>query len=88
MATDAPITGALTCAPSNILHSLTVGDRDALNALEMRLNHVAATARLIGEHGDLDRDFAEAMRGIGETLDDLARRMQEITRPSSCAEGC
>lgn len=59
---------------------MTAGDRDALEALNSRLDHTAAIARLISQHvnGDVPADVADAIRGIACTLDEVSSRVDLI----------
>ena len=62
---------------------MTDGDRVALEALNSRFDHTAAIARLISQHADLPGDLADALRGIAETLGELAGRMDAlVNRPA------
>lgn len=64
---------------------MTPADREALEALNSRLDHTAAIARLVSQaasdSGDVD--FSEAVRGIAETLSEQAGRMDRILNPGT-----
>lgn len=47
---------------------MTLGDKGALEALNARIDHVAATAKVLSECGTSGVDFNMAVRGIAETL--------------------
>ncbi len=57
---------------------MTRGDKLALEALNSRFDHTAAIARLVCDHAELPADIADALRGIAETLDELAKRMDDV----------
>lgn len=62
---------------------MTAGDREALKALNSRLDHTAAIARLISRSTGADSDEANAIRGIAETLSEIAGRIDAIVSASS-----
>ena len=64
---------------------MTPGDREALEALGLRLRHVAATASLIALHTSLGRDECDAIGGIAATLDELHERLGTMTSPAAAA---
>lgn len=57
---------------------MTPGDRAALEALNSRFDHTAAITKLVCDHADVPADLADALRGISETLGELATRMDSI----------
>lgn len=59
---------------------MSPGDMEALEALNLRIDHVAATACLLSDHGNLDPEMSTAIRGIGETLKELAERIDDLAR--------
>jgi len=59
---------------------MTAQDREALDALNHRLGHTAAIARLLREHvnGDVPADVVDAIGGIAFTLDEVATSADAI----------
>lgn len=64
---------------------MTSGERAALDALEIRLGHVAATAKMLA------RDMAQdpqngVLEGIAETLNEVRARIELLLDPPSPSE--
>jgi hypothetical protein len=53
-------------------------DKGALDALRSRIDHVAATARLLAQLTDMDADMQDALAGIGQTLGSIALQIDTV----------
>ncbi|WP_277968192.1 hypothetical protein [Sphingomonas echinoides] len=68
-------------------NGMKTAERAALETLNSRFDHTAAIARIIGMHDDLPADITDAIRGVGDTLDELCGRMDAILNPVARENG-
>ena len=62
---------------------MTPGDRERLETIRSRIDHVAATAEMAATLGDLPSPHVSVVAGIAETLAELAERMDSILHQSA-----
>jgi hypothetical protein len=58
---------------------MTLNDRNALEALQVRLGHVEAIADLCARQDDTE--LGEVVRGISAILSDLNERLEKVINP-------
>lgn len=52
-----------------------------INEINARIDHTSALALIVSESNDLEPRFATAIRGIAETLSEIATRLDEFANP-------
>lgn len=60
---------------------MIAAEREALEALCSRIDHTAAISRILSQGGQMPADEQDAVRGVAETLNELAARMDAILNP-------